>query len=108
MVIRVHLLGAMGLAVLKMDAEMAVEAVGDGGGAVGHTVHGRGVHMSVVKDKDGAPPPAPMNRRKCSSWPLYPRWCAAPRQDVAAGPADGLEGLAGLYILDGKARVFWE
>ena len=56
----IHPIGFVGTAVIKMDAEMAVEIiVCDGVGAVGHAVHGSGVNMAVVQHQNCPAVPAP-------------------------------------------------
>lgn len=95
----VYLLGAMGLAAGKMDAEMAIEViVFDGLGAMRHSIHGRGIDMAVVFYQDGSPFPAPMSVNAFHNRGIAFGGRLAVRV-VGAGPAFDVENLAGLHVL---------
>ena len=59
LVIVIQLFTAVSHTVLKVDADMTIETVVNGGSAVGHSVHGSSVYISVIQDQNGPPPPAP-------------------------------------------------
>ena len=96
----------MRFAVLEVDAEVAVKAVVDGAGSVGHTVHGRSINMVFIQNEYRPAVPAP-----CAAVDFFENGGVIGGgglgiQVVNPAPTDGGEGFAGSHILDGELRLF--
>ena len=102
----IHLFGAMSLALVEVDAEMAVKiVVVDCSGAVGHAVHGRGVHMAIVFDQHGPAFPAPVAIDALHDLRVGSGLGFRVDMVGAAPPLHGKD-LARLNILDLEGRAF--
>jgi hypothetical protein len=84
---------------------MTIETVVNGGSAVGHSVHGSSVYISVIQDQNGPPPPAPGASVDALENSRVFRGAGLGIHVVVAGPANRFESLTRLDVLDGELGV---